>query len=408
MAVTAPVALEGEALSTKILAVDDQQENLFALRTTLKNMNLEIFTALSGYEAIDLVRTHDFALIIMDVRMPDMNGYETAEIIHAIERAAYVPIIFMTGDYIHEQDALRAYRAGAIDYIVKPVNSELLRHKVQVIADLYRHERELEKMNAKLQRATEMAERADQIKSEFLANISHELRTPMHAILGFCELGKMHVETWSKEEQVENFTEIHESGHRLLGLLNNLLDLSKLESSTVTYAMEKHDIKEILHYAAGALQSLVAEKKQEIAYHLPEEAILLTCDREKIIQVLTNLFSNAIKFSPYNSTITVSLGHTELLSDASVTPAMTLSVADEGQGIPEEELEDIFEKFVQSSHTKSGAGGTGLGLAICREIMRAHQGEIVAENLLERGAMLTLTLPIHATPTEQTEAPSSP
>lgn len=241
-----------------------------------------------------------------------------------------------------------------------------------------------------LQTEKEMAERKADAHAEFLLNMSHELRTPMHAILSFAKFGLKQAGSQDIETLARYFQAIHNSGTRLLGLLNDLLDIAKLESGKVHLDKSDQDFRGIVEHVETELRPLLEERGLTLKTEVLTRNTRATLDRQRIIQVLINLISNSIKFSPMDGKIGVTL-----LEDRSPAGAEVLrcAVSDEGPGIAEEELESVFEKFIQSSTTKSGAGGTGLGLPICREIVRAHGGHIWAENRKPKGATFSFILP---------------
>jgi PAS domain S-box-containing protein len=249
-----------------------------------------------------------------------------------------------------------------------------------------------------LQAAKEAAEAANQIKSEFLANMSHELRTPLHGILSFASFGLLKAATASPEKLRDYFQHIEQSGQTLLSLLNNLLDLAKLEAGRMVFEWQPTDLRRLLERVADECSSLTSERHLTIACHTPDVPTEVTVDPEKMMQVLRNLVSNAVKFSPPG-------GRIDLRLEAR-GPSVRVTIADQGMGIAEEEMESIFDKFVQSRRTKTGAGGTGLGLSICREIMAAHHGRVWAQNRPEGGAVFTAELP-RARPEFLAEAPAS-
>ncbi len=255
---------------------------------------------------------------------------------------------------------------------------------------------EIKESEEKLQRAKDVAENANIAKSEFLANMSHELRTPMHAILSFADMGQGKTKGLEQKKISRYFSNIHESGYRLLRLLNDLLDLSKLESGKMDFEIRRNDITEAVQIVAEELDGIMNEKSIKLDVVSPEIDTIATFDLDKIIQVLRNVISNAIKFSPVNGTVTVSFSSSMIPNDngSGGVPSISIAVTDEGIGIPEAELESVFDKFVQSSKTKTGAGGTGLGLAICKEIIAAHGGDIRAESTLSGNTIFLVDLPV--------------
>jgi PAS domain S-box-containing protein len=238
--------------------------------------------------------------------------------------------------------------------------------------------------------AKEAAERANAAKSEFLANISQELRTPLQAILGFSELGALRTQAGERVHAM--FSDIHGAGNRMLNLVNNLLDLSRLESTVGEFQRSLIDIVPPMADVAHELTHMAQSRQLKIV--LPEstarhhEPLWALADAFRLQQVLRNVLANAIRFAPPGSDIDV-----DWQRDSQ--GQLCVSVRDHGPGIPESELESIFEAFVQSSRTKDGSGGTGLGLAICRKIMEAHQGHIAAYNHPDGGAVFEISLPSH-------------
>ncbi len=237
---------------------------------------------------------------------------------------------------------------------------------------------------SELAAAKEQAEAASQAKSEFLANMSHELRTPMHGILSFAELGGERAETLRTEKTREYFQRIHGSGSRLLSLLNDLLDLAKLEARKRVFTFQRLSAGDTFRAVVDEFESLLGELgvKISVADRSRQD---VEADRESLMQVFRNVFGNALKFSPRGGQIEVVIDDEE--------DGVLVMLSDCGPGIPPDELESIFDKFVQSRRTKTGAGGTGLGLAICREIVEQHRGRIWAENRPGGGATFGLRLP---------------
>ena len=239
---------------------------------------------------------------------------------------------------------------------------------------------------AELHAAREAAETANRAKSSFLANMSHELRTPLHGILSFASFGVKRHTTAGPDKLLDYFQEIKQSGESLLILLDDLLDLAKLESGKMTFDFQKADLGLVMSSVASEVHAWASQRNVSIRIPEPDLGVEAELDAVKIKQVVRNLLSNAIKFSPQRGIVELAVHHG--------SDSVTVTVRDQGPGIPDDELETVFDMFVQSSKTRTGAGGTGLGLAICREIIAAHNGRIWAENHPDGGATFSFEIPI--------------
>lgn len=269
---------------------------------------------------------------------------------------------------------------------VHEANAELQKHRDH-LTEL------VNQQTASMMSAKEAAERANEAKTVFLANMSHELRSPMHAVLSYARLGEDKIDKVDKVKVRDYFSRIRVSGERLLVLLNDLLDLSKLEARRMVLDLQPCLLSRICEDVAHEVEGLCAARKLTLVFDHDAEEPYIVGDPVRMAQVVRNLVSNAIKFSPDGGQITLSVSRGEMMDGKTLLGSVRLTVMDQGPGIPADELESVFDKFAQSSKTRTGAGGTGLGLAICREIVAAHGGRIHAVLREGEGAVLVMEVP---------------
>jgi len=267
---------------------------------------------------------------------------------------------------------------------------EAINHELSAQQDELKHHRDhlqdlVREQMDDIIKEKEKVEIASAAKTEFLANMSHELRTPLHAILSFSKFGLKKIETATMENIKGYFEKIETSGDRLLALVNDLLDMAKLESGKLELNFQNNDLQDIVSHVNSEFELLLKDKDVTTRIVCNEQTAYVECDRQKIEQVVRNLVSNAVKFTSGHSEILIEIINSE--------DNVKLIVSDQGVGIPTEELTDVFDKFIQSSKTKNGAGGTGLGLPISKQIIDLHGGEIVAENAKNGGARFWFILP---------------
>ena len=289
----------------------------------------------------------------------------------------------LDGEFIEferdDHDVRGNQRHARVTYIPDVVDGEV-RGVFTHLADTTELTRKVAERTEALELARDEAEAANRAKDEFLANASHEMRTPLHAIRAFTQLSLKRIADIDDPKLARHLANIDESVRRLGGFVEALLSLAKLEAGRMQVAPVSIDLHCKATAIAGNLESLLMAKRLRVDLRDATTDARVRADEKMVEQILTNLLSNAIKFSPEGASITVALTDDEIHADGMPLPAVRLTVDDEGVGVPEDELETIFEKFQQSSRTKSGAGGTGLGLSICREIMRHHGGTITARN----------------------------
>lgn len=380
----------------KILIVDDLVENLISLEAVLEDFDIEIMRAFSGEEALKLSMKEEFALAILDVQMPGMNGYETLEMMRQRKKTRYLPVIFVSA--IHQSDLhiIKGIETGAVDFIPKPIIPDILRGKVRVFLDLFLQRvrlgyllQEMEEINMNLKIAKEKAEEATRTKSMFLANMSHEIRTPLNGVIG---LSKLLQKSELNEDQQELLDIITNSGENLLMIINDILDFSKIESGQILLETIDFDLKNLVENVFHLMKFKAIEKGVEFYYHIAKEIpAILTGDPLRINQILMNLVNNAIKFTHKGKVELI----VELVDHREKTVRLLFRVIDTGIGISEEGKALLFKEFYQSeSSITRKYGGTGLGLAISQNLVSLMKGEISVNSEIGKGSEFWFRLPL--------------
>ncbi|MDQ3264766.1 MAG: hybrid sensor histidine kinase/response regulator [Myxococcota bacterium] len=358
-----------------ILIVDDLPQNLLALEATLESLGVELIRAQSGEEALRQLLEREFALIILDVQMPGLNGLETAELIKKRERSSHIPIIFITALSREAAYVFKGYGQGAVDYLLKPVDPEIVRAKASVFVELFRRGEQI-KQQAKLVAAGEA-------KDAFLAAIAHELRTPLTAAKAQAQLAIRQM-GGAESPAVRPLHMISRQIDRLVRMVEELFDLTRLQSGSFRLYPAPLDLMVLANEVAERMASTSAKHRVVVT---GPDTLAITADADRVDQILTNLIANGIRYSPEGGEVRVELHHDE--------SSLHLKVTDRGVGIAPDKLQTIFERFAQ---LHGGTyGGLGLGLTISQELVVRHGGKIWAESTGRpgEGSTLHVVLPLH-------------
>jgi signal transduction histidine kinase len=429
------VELHQREFKASILLVDDQEVNLLALQSTLEGLGQNLVIARSGRDALKYLLEHDCALIILDVLMPDLDGFETAQLIREREACRQIPIIFLTAGDRNEAKVFKGYSVGAVDYIHKPFHPEVLRSKAHVfvelakktelikeqerqlretekreheakakaalelaetrarlLSDLEAKNEELEQANVELEIAKLRAERESKFKSRFLAGMSHELRTPLNAVIGFSEMLEQELFGPLNTRQKDYVSLTLHSGRHLLALVNDILDISKVEAGRMDFVKVQTTIQELVPTAMEIVQPLATRQGVSISLSVPPTLPPIDADPLRLKQVLYNLLSNAIKFTPGGGM--VALG-------ASVAEGfMEIRIEDTGVGIKREDMHRLFREFerIENPINTVKPEGTGLGLALSQRLVHLHGGTIQIDSEVNKGTTVRVRLPLPKLP----------
>lgn len=384
----------------KLLIVDDRPENIFALQKLLARLDVEVIAAASGNEALGFTLEHDFSVAIVDVQMPEMDGYELVSLLRGNPSTATLPIIFVSAIYSDEYHHRLGYEAGAVDFLSKPFVPEILLSKVKVFLELYDQRRQLQNLytqvlhfnqelegmvrarTAELEQAYKTLAQLDQSKSDFISVVAHELRTPLALIKGYAEMLQEYAPPENQEMFHLQVTGIVSGSRRMHEIVNTMVDMIRIDSQALELFPEDASLADmftVLHHEfKEALQDRHLKLEMIGLEQLPE----IMADPDLLPKAFYQLLINAIKYTPDGGTITVSGRQVE--EDG--VEAVEVVIQDTGIGIDPEYQELIFTKFYQtgpvslhsSGKTKFKGGGPGLGLAITRGIVSAHGGRVWA------------------------------
>lgn len=344
----------------KCLLVDDLEENLLALSALLESDDVQVLTARSGAEALELLLVHDVALALLDVHMPELDGFGLAELMRGTERTRHVPIIFVTAGARDQQRVFKGYETGAVDFMFKPIESHILKTKADVFFQLYRQKQQL---------ARDLTERTETLRLNemFTALLAHDLRNPLSAIVTSAQLLQRH----SKEDAVqESAARMLSAGKRMGRMIEDMLDLARARlGGGIALRRETADFRSLVESVVREHQVAFPERSVQV---LHEGQLWGDWDATRLSQVTSNLLGNALQHGRADETVQVVL-------DGTHSDFVVLSVANGGT-IPPDVLPHIFDPFRRGRNQRSQNTGLGLGLYIVQQIVEAHDGTITVQS----------------------------
>lgn len=355
-----------------ILIVDDYDKNIEVLSELISSDEVNIFSASSANECLEHIAERDFGLLLLDVQMPNVNGFELAKVIRSVRKFRSIPIIFVTAHREDSNYVFEGYKSGAVDLLFKPLNPDMVRAKVQIFVDLAQQKLQLQSQVSELEKLRFDAEAANIAKSQFLANMSHEIRTPLAAVMGFTDL--LCQKLSHSKEDTELKKAIDRNGTLLLKLIDDILDLTKVETNKLELDNRNFNLKELIQDIRSTLTYKAIEKHLNLIIHDPQNCANDYCsDPTRIKQVLLNIIGNAIKFTAKGNVV---VQFEKVASDSS-GDSFRILVEDQGVGLSPDQVAKLFRPFVQAdSSTRRHFGGSGLGLVISRQIAKAMGGDL--------------------------------
>ena len=367
-----------------ILIVDDAPENIISLKKVLEVNGFEVDTASSGEEALKKILKNSYVLIILDVQMPEMDGFEVAEAISGYSKAKETAIIFLSAASANVNLITRGYSSGGLDYISKPVDMNILLLKVKTFYRIYEQSRALNEMQTKLLEEIEFRKEAERKKDEFISIASHELKTPMTSIKGYIQLLERSLDKEDLETTRVRLHKVQNQVEKLNLLVADLLDISKIESGKLKFNKKYFSFDKILDHIVEIMEQANPQVKFIKKGQITTE---IFGDEMRIEQVIINFITNAIKYSPDSDEVHIT---SELRGDE-----IYFSVRDFGIGMAKEHQQQIFDKFYRVEETSERFQGLGIGLYICQEIIERHEGKIGVNSEPDEGSEFYFTIPLH-------------
>lgn len=370
----------------KVLIVDDNKDNIELIYQILED-EFQLITASSGKECIKKTIEESPDLILLDVNMPEMDGYETIQKLKLDEINHSIPVIFVSAYHTESAMIVKGLEQGAFDYLTKPVNEDILLAKVRVVKRMLQAEGEVLRQRNELQLVNDKLQSADKLKSIFLASMSHELRTPLNSIIGFTGLMLMKVTGDINPAQEDQLGRVKRNAEHLLDLINDVLDISKIEAGKIDIIITEFDLSVLLSDVSKSLAEEIKSKGLDLVVSLPNNAVMIKTDQRRVQQILMNFLSNALKFT--------SSGRITCCLTIESSEKVSVVIEDTGSGIKEEDMGRLFEPFQQiNMDYTNNYKGTGLGLYLCEKLSGMIGGSVGVNSRFGEGSEFSLLLPM--------------
>ena len=378
-----PIPSQAQQPVSNILVVDDVPANLSLLAGMLKESGHKVRPVPSGKLAIQAVQHEKPDLILLDINMPEMNGYAVCAHLKADSALKDIPVIFISARD-ETTDKIKAFAAGGVDYVTKPFQFEEVEARVQTHLKLRQLQTELERQNILLQESCDQLKKLEELQDNLIHMVVHDMRSPLMSITAYLELLEMDAEKKLNGDDLELLKNARSNGAVLVGMITSLLDISRMEQGQMPLDMTKSDMDVLIQSALNSLGSLT--KKATLIHQKQSPPVMINCDANLITRVIANLAGNAMKFTPEGGKVTVFI--------KKEGAGAKLCVADTGICIPREYHKKIFEKFGQvEARQQKGMRSTGLGLTFCKLAVEAHGGKIGVKSEADRGNTFWFTLP---------------
>lgn len=368
-----------------VLIVDDIPDNINVIANILSSKSIDIIYTNSGEKALQSLNSRNIDLVLLDIAMPEMDGYEVCEIIKSNDKLKHIPVIFLTAK-TEAEDIMKGFQVGAVDYITKPFRASELLSRIETHLELKKSKDIIARQNKQLAEQNEKLKELNETKDKFLSIIAHDLKNPLNNVTGFAELLIKKGAKLDAQKSHTYFNLIYQSGRQAFDLLDNLLQWTRSQTGRIKWIPKEIRISDTVKNLVEMAQTSANRKNITVKYMVPDD-IIVFADENMVNTIIRNLLSNALKFTENNGEIIISAHYGQ--------DGMTqVNVKDNGIGIKDEDKEKIFD--IASGHSTNGTDhekGTGLGLQLCKEFVERHNGKIWFESEYEKGSCFCFTLP---------------